>query len=363
MKRMICSLSVVLVLITWFTNPIEAQVFIDLGAGSVVYGMSDDGQVVVGTIGLGGPAFKWTPGGGIETLTEGSDPYVSGDGMVIAGSTNVGGIDMAAVWVNGSGWQPLDPLPGGAPCGNLLSSVWAVSGDGSAIVGLAWLGCADAHAFKWDSINGMVDLGSLDGGSSRANGVSANGSTVVGWDESSTGFWRGARWVDGAESLLDPIDSVGDAWGANSGGSVIVGAFAGPTNDEAYRWTEAGGIQPIGVLPGTQYKGYAIDLSEDGNLIIGYCGFGFDRRGFAWTPAGGMGYIEDFLTNLGVTIPANWILDTPQAVSPDKNFISGWGLGPGGIRGWLVDLNDELPMFNDGFESGDTASWARTTGE
>lgn len=358
MKRPVFLLILVLGLITWVADEAEAQTLIDLGVDSIVYGMSDDGQVVVGTLGLGGPAFKWTPGGGVVSLPDGTDPYVSGDGTVIAGTTGDNGFDVAAIWMDGGGWQPLDPLPGGAPCGNLLSSVWAVNGDGSAIVGLAWLGCADAHAFRWDSINGMVDLGSLGGNSSRANGISSDGSTVVGWDEDpSTGFWRGARWVNGAESLLDPVDSVGDAWGANSNGSVIVGAFAGSVGDEAYRWTEASGIQPIGVLPGTQYNGYAIDLSEDGNLIIGYCGVGFDRRGFAWTPDGGMGYLKDFLTNLGVTGLDGWFLDTPMAVSPDKRFVSGWGFGPLGLQGWLIDLDNLLPIFNDGFEAGDTASW------
>lgn len=340
------------------TVGVDAQVFVDLGLDSIVFGMSDDGQVVVGTIGLGGAAFRWTQATGRIELPDGSQPYVSGDGTVIAGTIVDSGVKVAAIWVDGSGWQPLDPMPGGAPCGNLQSSAWAVSGDGSAIVGLAWLGCADAHAFRWDSVNGMVDLGSLGGNNSRANGISSDGSTVVGWDEDPTsGFWRGSRWVIGAESLLDPVDSVGDAWGANSDGRIIVGAFSGSSTDNAYRWTEAGGIQTIGVLPGTNYRGYAMDLSEDGNLIIGYCGVGFDRRGFAWTPDGGMGYLKDYLTNLGVTGLDGWFLDTPMAVSADKRFISGWGIGPLGVQGWLVDLDNLLPFFNDGFEAGDTASW------
>ncbi|MCP4664616.1 MAG: hypothetical protein GY856_55240 [bacterium] len=291
-----------------------------------------------------------------------SDPYISGDGTVIAGTVDDGGINKAAVWTSGTSWQSLDAMPGGAPCGSDLSSAWAVSGDGSVIVGLAWLGCSAAHAFRWDAVNGMVDLGSLDGGNSRANGVSADGTTVVGWDEDpSTGSWRGARWVNGAESLIDGA-AVGDAWAANSDGSIIVGGYAGPVFEEAYRWTAATGAVPIGVLPGFNYSGVAADLSEDGNLIIGMSGWGADRRGFAWTPSDGMVYIDDYLTAAGVPGLDQWSLDTPTTITPEKGFIAGWGYGPSsGLHGFLVELPGSS-LFTDGFESGDTSAWSTTTG-
>ena len=339
----------------------DAQTLVDLGVDSIVSDMSDDGQVVVGTLGLGGGAFRWTPGGGIEILANGGDPYISGDGTVIGGTTDVGGLKVAARWSFGGGWQPLGDIPGAAPCGDSSSSVWAVDGDGSHIVGLAWLGCTAAHAFSWDAINGMVDLGSLDGGSSRANGVSANGRVVVGWDEAPSGYWRGTRWVDGVESLFDTTDSPGDAWAVNSDGSVIAGAYFGPAGEEAYRWTDSSGVQSIGGISGSNFSCQGSALSEDGNLIVGICGFGFAREGFAWTPQGGIVNINTFMADLGVTDLTGWFLDTPMSVSPDKRFVAGWGVGPGGLQGWLIDLNDTLPFFNDGFEAGDADSWSSTT--
>ncbi len=360
MKQLPFIPAIVILSLAGMTSMAGGQPIVDLGANVIVYDMSDDGQVIVGTLGFQGPAFRWTPDGGIENIG-GSDPYVSGDGSVIAGTLLDNGIDTAAIWTGGTNWQPLDPLPGGAACGDLLSSTWAVNWDGSVIVGLAWQGCADAQAFRWDSTNGMADLGSL-GGNSRANGVSSDGRTVVGWDENpSTGAWRGARWVDGVESLLSPGVFVGDAWDTNSDGSVIVGAGAGPMAEQAYRWTEMNGVQPIGVLGGPGWSALAGTLSEDGNLILGFSTLFPSRQGFAWTPEDGMVGLEDYLTALGVEGLASWSLDTPIAVTPDKRFITGWGPGPsGGVHGFLVNL--ERSIFADGFESGDTSAWEVTEG-
>jgi uncharacterized membrane protein len=52
---------------------------------------------------------------------------------------------------------------------------------------LGWGGCS-ATAFRWDATNGMVvSLGSLDGGASRADDVSADGSVTVGCTTRPTG--------------------------------------------------------------------------------------------------------------------------------------------------------------------------------
>ena len=55
----------------------------------------------------------------------------------------------------------------------LLSSTYGAGADGRVVVGLGWDGCSVARAFRWEESTGMVNLGSLTGGSTRANGVSA----------------------------------------------------------------------------------------------------------------------------------------------------------------------------------------------
>ena len=74
-------------------------------------------------------------------------------------------------------FQGLGDLPGG----DFYSHAFDVSADGSTVVG--WSRSASGYeAFRWTSASGMVGLGDLSGGNfySEAYGVSADGSTVVG---------------------------------------------------------------------------------------------------------------------------------------------------------------------------------------
>ena len=52
-------------------------------------------------------------------------------------------------------------------------------------------------------------------------------------------------------------------------GRFIVGqaSFTSPT--EAFRWTEAGGFEPLGDLPAGSSSSLAIDVSDDGSVIVG----------------------------------------------------------------------------------------------
>ncbi|MEM7482330.1 MAG: hypothetical protein AAF481_14230 [Acidobacteriota bacterium] len=333
----------------------EAQTIIDLGPNAIVSGMSDDGQVVVGSFGLGGSAFRWTQASGLQMIGGSATPYVSGDGSVIGGTIMDGAIEKAAMWVSGTNWEPLGEVPGGAPCDSFSTSVWGINGDGSVIVGLAWHDCDSARAFRWDEVDGMVDLGAV-GQNSRANGVSEGGTTIVGWDANpDTGIWEGVRWVNGIESPLSAGEAVGEATATNSDGSIIVGGRGGKQSDQAYRWTSTTGTQLIGVLPDLGGSARARDLSEDGNLIVGWSGGSpIERAGFAWTPTDGMVRLDDYLTMKGVEGLQPWSLDTPIAVSPDKRFIAGWGIRNEAFHGFLVDLS----LFADGFESGDTSAWS-----
>ena len=109
------------------------------------------------------------------------------------------------------------------PCDLLISSSFGTNDDGRVVVGLAWDGCSYARAFRWEESTGMVDLGSLGGESTRANGVSGDGRVVIGWEQHATGFRQAAKWVDRREELIRPGALLGEAHATNRDGSIIVG--------------------------------------------------------------------------------------------------------------------------------------------
>jgi len=184
---------------------------------------------------------------------------------------------------------------------------------------------------------------------SRANDLSADGQIIVGWDDSDVGERRGARWVNGVETLLAPSGNLflGGAEATNADGSVIVGGNAGNdlTRNRAYRWTEQR-AEILGILPGGgQLAGaYAFAVTDNGKVAVGASGAQF-RDAFVWTSSTGMFKLQDYLVALGVTGFEGWRLDTALAISSDGTTIAGWGVtSDGHVQGWVVD---GLPPFTD----------------
>lgn len=126
----------------------------------------------------------------------------------------------------------------------------------------------------------FVGVGDLPGGgfASRALGVSADGSVVVG--ESVTGSgWRAFRWTRSAGvQALGPLNA-GDAFsradGVSRNGSVVVGAsgFAPSVYEcTAVFWSGPGAALPLGSFAGGGTPSLAHDVSADGGTIVGEAG-------------------------------------------------------------------------------------------
>jgi probable HAF family extracellular repeat protein len=119
------------------------------------------------------------------------------------------------------------------------------------------------EAFRWTAGGGMIGLGDLPGGvfSSSADGVSSDGSVVVGSSNS---------------------------------------AFGG----EAFRWTAGDGMVGMGVLPGDNAS-HAMAPSANGSVIVGTS----NQKAFLWTASGGMRSLRDILTaDLGLDL-TGWRID------------------------------------------------------
>ncbi|MEZ6190144.1 MAG: hypothetical protein R3C45_02515 [Phycisphaerales bacterium] len=225
---------------------------------------------------------------GLDYLPGGSPPLrangVSDDGTVVVGisGTTAGNQLRAFRWSAGTGTTTLGLLPGG-------DTSWGrdVSGDGSVVVGYVQ-GPSGPEVFRWTASDGMVSLG-ING---EANGVSADGSAVVGNGQYTSGSGGGAfRWTasDGAVGLgyLPGGNYPSEAFAASADGSVVVGVSDTATGKEAFRWTESGGMVGLGLLPVDSMNTRAYGVSADGSVVVGES-WDTAGEGFMWTQAGGM---------------------------------------------------------------------------
>ncbi len=204
-------------------------------ANTLATGVDDSGSVIVGfatfTPQAEKRAFRWTATGGIlelGTLGYGSDAWgVSGDGNVVVGSSTPGGTNLttAVFWtfsasggpvlqnmglntgqtrsvaraadytgntIVGSSWNPntgktsaflwksgaTTTLPS---LGGTYTDAIDISADGTRVVGESYLVSGNPRAYMFDTTTGqMTDLGTLGGYASRATAISAAGDIIVG---------------------------------------------------------------------------------------------------------------------------------------------------------------------------------------
>ncbi len=198
------------------------------------------------------------------------------------------------------------------------------SNDGSVVVGWAYDSNGNIHAFRWE--NGvMQDLGTLGGNESRANGVSAAGNVVVGFAEDSLSR-RAFKWEKGT---MQDLGNLGDkhyssyATDVSEDGNVVVG-YSGIVDNNivsnhAFRW-ENGVMQDLGTL-GSVFS-YATAVSRDGNTVVGYSyTLNNEKHAFRWEN----GVMQDLGTLGGSESEA---LD----VSADGNVIVGWSYNLNGKK-------------------------------
>jgi probable HAF family extracellular repeat protein len=283
--------------------------------------------------------------------------------------------------------------------GDPSAYAYGVSGDGSVVTGLYSVpGPGSPHyAYRWTLATGMQGLGALGGTNptfSEGYGVSANGSTIVGWSTSDEGGARAFREINnsGMQSL-----GVVSGWSASYGnavsgdGSTVVGRgfIVGGFLTRAFRWTPGLGMEGLGALPGDNGEAVAYGVNGDGSIVVGESGTGTPRRAFRWTPAGmeelikvsgateasASGVSVDGSTIVGTNslngslgVAVRWVngnaaqslgflpggfSSSATGVSADGSVIVGSGstLSPGGhafmwtTSNGLVDLNTYLPTF------------------
>ena len=224
---------------------------------------------------------------------------VSDNGVVVGYAFNAAEQASAFRWTASGGMQNL---------GGVGTRAYGVSADGSVVVGVSVV-----RAFRWTASNGMQDLGTLPGGSrSEAYGVSANGAVVVGRSYTAAARqYRAFRWTasNGMQDLGTlPGGYYSEAYGVSADGRVVVGRADNAAGRwRVFRWTASGGMQDLG---GGGVFNSAFAVSADGSVVVGWA----DGRAFRWTASGGM-------HNLGTL---GGIHSCAYGVSADGRVVVGW---------------------------------------
>jgi probable HAF family extracellular repeat protein len=322
----------------------DKPLLIELEPGAQATSLGANGFVVVGTL-YRGKAFYWMPSSGVVDIGGTQGVAASRDGRTIVGNAlDSNRLENAAIWLGGSDWRLLGSFhPNALPCDALLSASYGASDDGRVIVGLGWDGCKFARAFRWEESTGMVDLGSsVEGQSSRANDVSGDGRVVIGWQEDPFGFRQGARWVDGRQEVFSgPNGIAGEAFGANTDGSIIVGGNCQPVAQMGWMWRSGSGITCY-PPPAPRSPGYLVQMratSDDGRVVGGAHTFGLNSDALLWID-GEVSYLKDYLRERGIPDAFEGWVNTGfiNAVSPDGRILAGYGAGPTTFTGYVVIL-------------------------
>jgi probable HAF family extracellular repeat protein len=145
------------------------------------------------------------------------------------------------------------------------------------------------RAFTWTQDGGLVDLGTLAGGTTASAEAVNNAGQVVGWSTSTSGS-RAFSWTE-AGGMQDIGPGYGQA--LNEQGQVVAQSAARDDVGAAYLWTSTGGPKSLGTLGGDNSIPY--DINENGQVV----GESWTVPGvhspsittlhaFSWTAGGGM---------------------------------------------------------------------------
>lgn len=360
-----------------------APEFTQIAIGFVGNDISDDGTKVVGSGLTGPPSFLWTEGVGAVSLggAGGNSTTISGDGNLITGNFSVNGFVRASRWIGGTNWEPFPAPPGAGTCDSTASSNWGTGANSSS--GLYYIGgCARPRTYFWNGATNTTTImdfptvpANATGTQARTNGMSADGGTLAGWivcSPTQNAICQGSQrqgviWNSATGGLTDFSSLrgsfVGEAYSANSNGSIVAGIRTGTNNGNGWIWRRAtNSFTLIPALPvpnplSNPALGAVLGISDDGNVAIGNSSVPSAGAFLPtiWTPELGNVNFDTFVQAQGTSL-FEWVsLRTPTAITPDGTAIAGLGLGPPGtnLGAYRIKMNTAIVCFN-------TSAGART---
>jgi len=151
--------------------------------------------------------------------------------------------------------------------------------------------------------------------------------------------------VNAGEASFTPLPLVPNAPGnggslalsISAGGDYVVGNANSPTSTgngetEAFRWTQAGGFEFLGDLPGGIQASFADRVSADGSVVVGRGRTGpstLDQEAFRWTAETGMvglGFLpgHTFSNAFGLTPDGSTVVGTSRNPLTGESFAYRW---------------------------------------
>lgn len=319
----------------------------DLAGGAIrsdARGISADGSVVVGCSNSenGMEAFRWTRRGGMERLGFPEAFASSADGSIIVGYRCVGEQSEPVRWSPHAGPQSLGTIAGFA-----YGKANGVSADGSVIVGdFDPHDAGQGRAFMWSQSGSLAPLNGLSSDviGTESHAVSSDGTVVVGSMYYKSGRRAAFRWSANQGFIdLGPVSagSGSVAHAVSADGSVVVGLAE--TTSTAFRWSEAAGMIDLGALPGGG-RSCAFGASADGSIVVGQSDSDCGQEAFIWDPVHGMRSLRRLLmSQMKLDGPLrHWKLRAATAVSYDGSIIVGCGINSSGNgEGWIARLGQK----------------------
>ena len=328
------------------------------GCGSRAYGLSADGDYIVGSARHDDQTFgfRWHDGTwdslghltGDYTSTVAYD--VSDNGSTVVGYSTGAAGTQAMRWDNGviAGLGDLD--------GGLFASYgMGISANGSVVAGYGTYGSTspDVEAFRWQNST-LTGLGYLVH-SSIAYDISSDGSTIVGATETATGaegcFWDSNGLTPIGELPGGAVLAIVHAISADK--STLVGFSESDRGQEAVMWKDHA-IQSLGDFPDGFHQGYAYGVSRNGSIIVGYyIPAGGGIKAFIWTARHGLRDLQQALADdYGMDL-TGWRLFNAQGISDDGTTIVGYAADPDStteaFRVRLPGANHSADLDGDGY--------------
>lgn len=338
---------------------------------SRAYAVSDDGTRIVGSSDAGAEGSlpcAWSPVAGPLSLPLPEEfnaaAYafgISGDGATVVGTALLG--QPPKTRYSALHWEgTADPVSHDAAL-TPPSQLDDASYDGTILVGTDFFGFDfdpafwSGRALLWHVELGVTYLPDLGPGpgfypNTAAFAISNDGTIIVGTADDSIAGVQAVRWIVDKENIS--VASLGFVPGGsqpaaaralNDDGSVIVGHCFTAGGFVPFRWTEQDGMVNLGSPPPERPSSSATVVSGDGRIVLGadvsgpYPYFDETGRAWMWDAAHGMRDFKSYLQNEQGLALNNWLITHPTDMTPDGRTVVGIGINPNGaVESWAITI-------------------------